>query len=616
MRISLLGTFTVLALLAGSAPAREPIPDKLVVLTFDDSSKSHYTVARPLLKKLGFGATFFITEGFDFPTNKRDYMTWEEIAQLHRDGFEIGNHTRDHQGVTRETLRDLAAQVRGINERCRAHGIPVPVSFAYPGNAIEPGALPILRDLGIRFARRGGSPEYPYREGRGFAYEPGRDHPLLLPSAGDARPAWTLKDFRRAVEQARNRRIAVLQFHGVPDTAHDWVNSSKGQFEIYMNHLADNRYKVIAMRDLARYVDPDALPKDPQAVIEARQALVSAEARRDAPAPRGYDLVASGPSAGGYAAFPDICRTRTGELICVFYSGYGHVSKPTKDWPRGGRVLAVRSRDNGKTWSDPVALADTIHDDRDPHIAPLRDGTLICNWFVAAHPEHPLPGNRPIAVFLARSADHGKTWSEPVELKIDSTDWFACSAPVRELPDGSLILGLYTENAKANRVFGATIRSDDGGKSWKDLALIGEGSGLYLDAETDVIRLRDGALLAALRSSKTDLYLARSTDGGKSWSKVRSAGFKGHCPHFLRHSSGTILLAHRLPATALHWSFDEGSTWQGPLQIDRVSGAYPSCVELPDGTVYCVYYEEGEGSSIRGARLKVTRSGVRLLADK
>ena len=54
-------------------------------------------MAAGLLKKYGFGATFFVTEGFDFPTNKRDDMTWDEIARLHRDGFEIGNHTRDHK---------------------------------------------------------------------------------------------------------------------------------------------------------------------------------------------------------------------------------------------------------------------------------------------------------------------------------------------------------------------------------------------------------------------------------------------------------------------------------------------------------------------------------------
>ena len=46
------------------SPALEPIPDKLVVLTFDDASKSHFTVARPVLRKYGFGATFFVTEGW------------------------------------------------------------------------------------------------------------------------------------------------------------------------------------------------------------------------------------------------------------------------------------------------------------------------------------------------------------------------------------------------------------------------------------------------------------------------------------------------------------------------------------------------------------------------
>jgi peptidoglycan/xylan/chitin deacetylase (PgdA/CDA1 family) len=261
-----------LAGLVAPVQALEPIPDRLVVLTFDDSAKSHFTVVRPLLKRLGFGATFFITEGFDFRGNKRDYMTWEEIAQLHQDGFEIGNHTLDHRTVTKDTLRDLAGQVRGINTRCREYGIPAPTSFAYPGNGIDVGALPVLRDLGIQFARRGGLPEYPYKDGRGFAFEPGRDHPLLIPSAGDARPGWTLKDFQQAVEQARDGHIAVLQFHGVPDTAHDWVNTPAARFEAYMSHLAEHRYKVIALRDLARYVDPKGGPKDPLAVIVERSA--------------------------------------------------------------------------------------------------------------------------------------------------------------------------------------------------------------------------------------------------------------------------------------------------------------------------------------------------------
>jgi hypothetical protein len=38
-----------------------------------------------------------------------------------------------------------------------------------------------------------------------------------------------------------------------------------------MKYLAEHRYKVIALRDLARYVDPTAGPKDPLAVIAERK---------------------------------------------------------------------------------------------------------------------------------------------------------------------------------------------------------------------------------------------------------------------------------------------------------------------------------------------------------
>ena len=265
-----------------AAHGLEPIPDKLVVLTFDDSAKSHYTIVRPILKRYGFGATFFITEGFDFSSNKMDYMTWQEIAELHRDGFEIGNHTRDHMSMTKENVARMEEQLEAINNQCLAYGIPRTISFAYPGNSISPEALPVLKKAGLRFARRGGAPEYEYREGRGFAYEPGFDHPLLVPSAGDARPDWTLDNFIAAVDQARHGRIAVLQFHGIPDMAHTWVSTSAQQFDAYMNYLAKNGHTAIAMRDLAKYVDPAVTPSNPQKIIEdRRQSLLDRSTRED-----------------------------------------------------------------------------------------------------------------------------------------------------------------------------------------------------------------------------------------------------------------------------------------------------------------------------------------------
>lgn len=262
---------------AQNDPKLEPIPEKLVVLTFDDSARSHFETVRPILLKYGFGATFFITEGFDFKDNKKDYMTWEEISQLHRDGFEIGNHTRDHLAITDKNSSALVEQLQAIRDRCSEHNIPAPVSFAWPGNAISTKALDILREQGILFARRGGAPEYPYEKGRGFAYEPGFDHPLLIPSAGDARPDWELEDFVQTAQQARNGKIAVLQFHGVPDTAHSWVSFPTSLFELSMRYLAREGYQVIAMRDLASFVDPNISPTDPNGIIEDRKSQLASQ---------------------------------------------------------------------------------------------------------------------------------------------------------------------------------------------------------------------------------------------------------------------------------------------------------------------------------------------------
>ena len=276
--VALTAFFTGVAAATGeeSAAVLEPLPDKVVVLTFDDSVRSHYTVARPILQRYGFGATFFITEGFTFAWNKTDYMTWEEIASLDRAGFEIGNHTRDHKGVSPKTIEQLEAQLAAIDQSCEEHGIAKPVSFAWPGNAIELEALPILQKHGVQWARRGGFPEYPRGGERGFPYEPGLDHPLLIPSAGIPRPGYTFEEFVETLEGARDGEAVVLQFHGVPEGEHPWVHVSRATFERFMAYLAEHDFQVIALRDLARYVDWRVEPRDPMKIVEARKAKLAA----------------------------------------------------------------------------------------------------------------------------------------------------------------------------------------------------------------------------------------------------------------------------------------------------------------------------------------------------
>jgi peptidoglycan/xylan/chitin deacetylase (PgdA/CDA1 family) len=248
----------------------EPIPDRLVVLTFDDGCSSDSGFVVPTLARYGFGATFFINGIDALPAVLKPHrLSWEQARQISEAGFEIGNHLNHHVSVEGMAPGQLAKQLEQVERGCMDHGIARPVSFCYPGFHFDAAAVKVLAARGYLFARRGPFPEYEYdtQGQRGPAYDPAVDHPLLIPTTGFAGPHYRLEDLAWAIERARGGRIAVLCFHGVPDLDHAWVSTAPEVFVRYMDCLRDAGCTVIAMRDLARYVDPTAGPADPVAAI-------------------------------------------------------------------------------------------------------------------------------------------------------------------------------------------------------------------------------------------------------------------------------------------------------------------------------------------------------------
>ncbi len=267
MRLMLATIVTLVLLRVPGAFAAEPVPDKTVVLTFDDAVKSQVTNVAPLLKEHGFGATFFITHRWmDDPAQ---FMSWDDAASLHKMGFEIGNHSWTHANFNspKEAAR-LAGELALVERALSGVDVPKPVSFAWPGNGFGPEALATLRSAGYQFARRGMQPEINYGDiAPGPLYDPRHHDPLLIPTTGDAYPGWTLDHFKQVVDRARDGKIAVLQFHGVPDDAHPWVNTPLDRFREYMEYLKHEGFHVIALRDIEQFVNPRASRRDPVALL-------------------------------------------------------------------------------------------------------------------------------------------------------------------------------------------------------------------------------------------------------------------------------------------------------------------------------------------------------------
>src|ERR1700749_4133735 len=86
--------FLFFIFLSAASRAAERVPDKTVVLTLDDAVKSQIQFVAPLLEQMGFKATFFISHAW--MDDKEHFLSWEDVADLYRRGFEIGNHTWTH----------------------------------------------------------------------------------------------------------------------------------------------------------------------------------------------------------------------------------------------------------------------------------------------------------------------------------------------------------------------------------------------------------------------------------------------------------------------------------------------------------------------------------------
>ncbi len=127
------------------------LPQKPVILSFDDSWKNQYIYAFPLLKEYKMTATFFV---FTNSLDRKNHLTWEETREMQKAGMEIGSHTKFHPYLgdikdPAELKNEIVGSKNILEESINAHI----TSFAYPFGEHATTSINEVKHAGYRTAR-------------------------------------------------------------------------------------------------------------------------------------------------------------------------------------------------------------------------------------------------------------------------------------------------------------------------------------------------------------------------------------------------------------------------------------------------------------------------------
>lgn len=125
-----------------------PLPERPVILTFDDGYRDNYVNAFPLLKSHDYSATFFVvtelvtraTAGMKEPNGYQyaaAYVTWDQLREMAAAGMHVECHARVHEDLTRNDSDRLTWQVLGCREMIEAELGQRPRFVSYPSGIYD-----------------------------------------------------------------------------------------------------------------------------------------------------------------------------------------------------------------------------------------------------------------------------------------------------------------------------------------------------------------------------------------------------------------------------------------------------------------------------------------------
>jgi len=125
---------------------KRDLPEKPIIITFDDGYRDNFENAFPILQEFGLSATFFIlTQPID--NGNETYLSWEMVEEMADAGMRIEPHSKTHADLSSREREYVVYEILGSQETIAAHTGQSPRFFCYPGGRYDETTIEVVSDL-------------------------------------------------------------------------------------------------------------------------------------------------------------------------------------------------------------------------------------------------------------------------------------------------------------------------------------------------------------------------------------------------------------------------------------------------------------------------------------
>ena len=161
---------------------KQELPERPIIITFDDGYADNYTTVLPILEERGMKATMFMVT---YDIGQPDYLSWDQLRDMQSRGIEIGSHTANHEPLTGLSDAQANDELKLSKLILEWNGIHTVFGFSYPNGAYD-SRLPGMLQQNEYLAAVTGDAGY-----NTFA-----TNPYLLQRTNIPRPRFGLMEFR------------------------------------------------------------------------------------------------------------------------------------------------------------------------------------------------------------------------------------------------------------------------------------------------------------------------------------------------------------------------------------------------------------------------------------